>query len=208
MAQRETDEAISFLKGKGFVHKISREGDETLLNYLMSLSDEEIDSLENVIVKQYKVSDFVEIYNAAIDSLINISSAEDVAALINVTDKYVTAGGHCAPELIERSKTLNPKLQPIAVNAGAKFDQFTDECFINAPSQEEPEHWTCASKLALDLGGVLLIDALDQFGGAATGQIEIMIAGMTCTVAQQMHILDTNGAKELASSFNDVTYSL
>lgn len=141
----------------------SRSEGKSLLAYLLSLSNEELDSLKTV----YPVSeenDVDEQYDKAIDYLMENYPLEVVTNFISVTNSYFEMGGHNKDYIFSNIKDMPESMKNITIGIAAYFDEYTDGVQLLSSRS-----FGCKDMLALELGGMLVVDFADAAMGGAIG---------------------------------------
>lgn len=141
----------------------SRNEDLSLLSYLLSLSDEQLDSLK-VIYPVTEGNDFETRYDNTVDSLIANYPLDVVSNFISVISAYFEMGGHNTTYIFSQIDNLPELFKNMTIGVAAYYDEYTNGVELN-PSRS----FSCVDKLAIDLGGMLFVDVVDAAMGGAIG---------------------------------------
>lgn len=117
-----------------------------MVEYLASLSSEEVDSLYN----QYCTSEEELKYDNFTDSIISVlidnSSLEEVQALFNFKTSYIENGGHNITMLVSAISNVSPLIKNCMISCAANIDEFIDV----VPQTRAANSW-CLHELSLKL---------------------------------------------------------
>lgn len=151
------------LESLGIGSTNSRSEGKSITAYLLSLTNAELDSLKAI----YPVPDensIDEQYDNAIHYLMESYPLEVVTNFISVTNSYFEMGGHNQDYIFSNIRNMPESVKNMTIGIAAFFDTYTDgiELFSSRA-------FGCKDMLALELGGMLVIDFADAAMGGAFG---------------------------------------
>lgn len=153
----------SMLNSKGFDvlgknhTRSASESEEDIVGYLLTLSEEEIDSLYLALGGEAVEAQRESMLDAKLDSLMQIAPAEEVAKLYAFMDDYATLGGHSVDMVeIAVSKVQSPVIKRLTINSAALYDCITSIETARILAKTTRASRDCVLQLAMDCGGVAL----------------------------------------------------
>ncbi len=154
----------------------SRQESSTLIDYIVNISDEELDSL----LLEYPITDGAQIqdrYEKAIDRLYELYPFDAVTEFVSITNSYFCVGGQNEQLLLSNSSALPSELKNIAIQAGAFYDEF-----ISSKITISQSRFSCLDFLLLDLGKVscqvIITSALSSLLEPYAYEIDITITAL------------------------------
>lgn len=167
-----------------------------LVEYIASLSAEEVDSLYN----QYCTSEEEEKYDNYTDSLISVlidnSSLEEVQNLFNFTNSYIENGGHNMTMLSSAVSNVSPLIKSCMISCAANIDEF----LTVAPQSRAANSW-CLHQLSLKMAESSVMNGVaDVVGDVAVGMIGV--PGVDVAGALILAGYDLYSSIEMAHDYN------
>lgn len=181
---------------KNIIYNVGSRGDndcEYLLDYLLSLSEEEFSELKEKLCDDVLFNeDRDSIFNERFDELVEETSNEEVVAYINFVNRYAQMGGHSVEFIEENTVTFCPKIMHLSVLSAALFDRMISPEFLG---QNGSRALSCRDRLALECGGMLvehvLVNDIEAALGLETDDPGFMLIGCTEDVADIVKALES-----------------
>lgn len=128
----------------------SRNGDESLVEILMSMPIEVLDSLNQLYPVPENYEEIMEeTVSLSYDILVEKTSLEEVSLIYSFAMEYVETGGNSIELVEQRCQSASPIIQDCIINIAAMIDQRV------IVSEHHPHaNMYCVEKLVLDLVGM------------------------------------------------------
>lgn len=129
-------EEIDYSYGKNPIENFG-DGNTFSLEYLLSLSEEQMDSIIQHHSATYNRAEIESAFDSIIDTLIQNTSVEEVTSFFEFVKKYGECGGHSF-DLIELStNNFTPYMKDLSIKSAALFDKFTESVPTSLFENEE-----------------------------------------------------------------------
>lgn len=143
-----------------------------LVEYLVSLPSEEIDSLYNQYCTAEEELKFDNFIDSVMEAIIDNSSIEEVQILYNFKNSYIDCGGHNMEFLLVAIHNVSPLISDCMISCAANIDEFLD----NTP-QSRTTNLGCLEELTHKMAASYATSGIAEVGLALIGIPDVDIVG-------------------------------